>query len=106
MRFSEDAEQVCAGFWPGDERTPFPAFFAYGYPKPDDIENAQLRPAAARWVEAPGLFLLPYDAVRETPDAERAILDFLETTYAACADRLGWSSDLVSAAEPAVGTSS
>ena len=28
MRLSEDAEQVCSGFWPGDARTPFPAFFA------------------------------------------------------------------------------
>src|SRR5690349_1557667 len=27
-RIGGDAEQFCAGFWPGDERTPHPSFFA------------------------------------------------------------------------------
>ena len=90
MRLSEDAEQVCAGFWPGDPRTPVPAFFAYGYPRPPEIE------AAAGWVEEAGLFLLPYAEVRAAPDPGAALLDFLERTYKACATRLGWDADLVS----------
>src|SRR2546425_809745 len=28
-RRSADAEQICAGFWPGDERLARPAFFSY-----------------------------------------------------------------------------
>lgn len=52
MRYAEDAEQICAGFWPGDERTPFPAFYAYGYPRPKGCEEAVCRPDAARWVES------------------------------------------------------
>jgi Family of unknown function (DUF5996) len=95
MRLSEDAEQVCAGFWPGDARIPYPAFFAYGYPRPGGIERAEPRPEAARWVEEAGLFLLPYDAVRAAPDPSAAALEFLESTYEACAPRLGWSADLV-----------
>jgi hypothetical protein len=104
-RYSEDAEQICAGFWPGDQRTPFPAFFAYGYPKPDGIELAKLRPEAARWVDQAGLFLLPYEAVRTAPAPGAAILEFLDSTYLACATGLGWSTDLVSAEQPPAGTS-
>jgi uncharacterized protein DUF5996 len=99
MRFSEDAEQICAGFWPGDARTPFPAFFAYGYPRPEGIERAEVRPAPAAWVEEAGLFVLPYEAVRAAPDPAAAVLEFLSTTYGACATGLGWSPDLV-ATEP------
>ena len=41
-----------------------------------------------------------YDAVRAAPDPKRAILDFLESTYDACATRLGWSPDLLRQREP------
>ena len=95
MRYAEDAELICVGFWPGDERTPYPAFFAYGYPRPAGIELAKPRPEAARWVEEAGLFLMPYDAVRKEPDPAAAILEFLESTYEECATRLGWSADLI-----------
>lgn len=100
LRYSDDAELICAGFWPGDQRIPFPAFFAYGYPRPERIELARPRPEAARWVEEAGLFLLPYDAVRTAGDPEGALLEFVESTYDACAASLGWSPDLVSAESP------
>jgi hypothetical protein len=95
MRHSQDAEQVCAGFWPGDARTRYPAFFAYGYPRPERIELATPRPDAARWVDEAGLFLLPYDAVRAAPDPAADVRKFLSSTYDACATGLGWSADLV-----------
>lgn len=100
MRYSDDAELICSGFWPGDERTPFPAFYAYAYPRPAGIERARPRPDEAAWVEEAGLFVLRYDAVRSAADPERAILDFLESTYEAGAALLGWSPDLVSADHP------
>ncbi|HAC44606.1 MAG TPA: hypothetical protein DCF65_00925, partial [Chloroflexi bacterium] len=40
-----DAEQICAGFWPGDARFPQAAFFSYTYPKPDGIESQGIEPA-------------------------------------------------------------
>jgi hypothetical protein len=95
MRYSEDAEQVCAGFWPGDERTPYPAYYAYGYPRPEGVERARPRPDAARWVEEAGLFVLSYDAVRASGDPAAAAHEFLSTTYDACAAGLGWSADLL-----------
>ena len=94
-RYASDAEQICVGFWPGNEQHPEAAFFAYAAPKPDGIEAAAIRPAAAAWNDQIGEFLLSYDAVREAPDSRRAILDFLESTYEAGASRLGWSGDLI-----------
>jgi len=104
LRYSDDAELICAGFWPGDPRMPYPAFFAYGYPRPDGIELAQPRPDAAGWVEEMGLFILRYDAVRVAPDPAGAVLEFLASTYDACAARLGWSAELVSSEPPPAGT--
>jgi hypothetical protein len=100
LRLSEDAEQICAGFWPGDSRVPYAAFFAYGYPKPDGIERAEALPEPARWVEKMGLFILPYDDVRGAPDPAGSILEFLRSTYDECAARLGWPADLVSNEPP------
>lgn len=96
MRLSHDAEQICAGFWPGDQQLSEPAFFAYTYPKPAGIEGELVRPAGAAWNSEIGEFILPYEAARLAGDARQAILDFLESTYDAGATGLGWSPDLVS----------
>ncbi len=87
---SADAEQIAAGWWPGDARVEAPTFFAYALPRPDGIEGAQLAPADASWSEDLGEFLLPYEAVRQAADPRRALLDFLRTTYEAGARLGGW----------------
>ena len=74
-RIGGDEEQFCGGFWPGDARTPYAAFFAYMYPKPDGVESAH------RWDDGRGEFLLPYDEVRESGDPRRALLDFLDYAF-------------------------
>ena len=89
FRYAMDAEEVAGGFWPGDARYPRPAFYAYAYPKPDGIEQARVRPAAA-WNDALGEHLLPYDDVRTAEDPEAAILEFLESVYEAGASLAGW----------------
>ena len=94
-RIGGDAEQICGGFWPGDERLSEPAFYAYAYPKPAGIEAAPVRPRGADWNPDMGEFILPYEAVRLMADPRQAILDFLESTYEAGAASLGWSRDLV-----------
>lgn len=96
-RYGGDAEQAAAGFWPGDEKTPFPAFFAYTYKKPTGIEEAPLRPDAAYWSTELGEFLLPYDAVRTAPDPRQTLLDFLESTYRAGAKHADWPAELATA---------
>jgi hypothetical protein len=89
-RLGGDAEQACGGFWPGDARLTEPAFFAYTYPKPAGIGQAEIEPEAAYWNAEMGEFLLPYDAVRTAAEPRRALLDFLETTYRAGAGAAGW----------------
>ena len=93
-RYGGDAEQICGGFWPGHPQFPRPAFFAYGYPKPEGIETASIRPDGAGWNADIGEFLFPYDAMRAAPDPRRALLNFLESTYDACAQQMGWSPEL------------
>ena len=59
-------EVISFGFWAGDDRTPFPAFYSYTAPEPDGLTGHRLAPAAARWQGGPtgSLALLHYDDVR------------------------------------------
>jgi hypothetical protein len=100
MRFGGDAEQICAGWWPGDERARYAAFYAYAYPPTPGLEDASVRPQAAAWNAAAGEFLLPYDAVRAQPDPRQAILDFYRSTYDAAANLRGWDSELTHVEAP------
>ena len=100
MRYGGDAEQICAGFWPGQDAFRAAAFFAYAYPKPDGIASDAIEPEGAGWNADLGEFLFPYDAMRSAPDPVRALLDFLESTYDTCAARMGWSPDLIRGDEP------
>ena len=85
-------ECISAGWWPGNVGGPVaePAFYAYAYPEPVGCPEAPVRPAAARYLLALREWILPYEAVRAAPDPEGALLEFLQSTYAAAADRGGW----------------
>jgi hypothetical protein len=99
-RFGGDAEQICAGWWPGDERAHYAAFYAYAYPPTPGLEDKPVRPEAAAWNAGVGEFLLQYDAVRSQADPRQAILDFFRTTYEGAAKLLGWDSDLTNVDAP------
>lgn len=90
MRVGGDAEQINVGFWPGDDRFPEPAFFAYGFPKPDGVENVSIKPAAAFWNKEIGEFMLRYEDVRRAPSPRDAILEFARSTYDAAATLMKW----------------
>ncbi|HEU0133850.1 MAG TPA: DUF5996 family protein [Allosphingosinicella sp.] len=84
-------EVSSAGFWPGGAGgggDPF--FYSYAYPSPEGFAGATVEPAAARFDEALGEFVLPSEAVRGAADPDGALLGFLESTYAAAADLAGW----------------
>src|SRR3990172_5468571 len=40
-------EVSSAGFWPGNEVIPYPAFYSYAYPEPPGFAQAAIRPAEA-----------------------------------------------------------
>lgn len=79
-----------AGWWPGNEAYPEPAFFAYSYPAPEGFAEASVAPEDAFFHESLQEFLLPYDAVRRAPDPEQAVLRFLRSTYTAAAELGEW----------------
>jgi hypothetical protein len=88
-------EVVSVGFWPGGE-TPAgvfvgePIFYGYAAPPPEGFADAEVRPPPARWDAALGEFVLPYEAVRRTPDPRAAVLAFCESVYEAGATLGGW----------------
>ncbi len=47
MREAMSHEEISCGFWPGDERFPDPAFYAYTAPEPPGLASAALRPQEA-----------------------------------------------------------
>ncbi|MDB5693621.1 MAG: uncharacterized protein JWO81_2684, partial [Alphaproteobacteria bacterium] len=84
-------EVSSAGFWPGGAGGPGgPFFYSYAYPAPEGFGKAPVAPAAARFDETLGEFILDYEAVRSAPDPDAALLAFLDTTYAAAADLAHW----------------
>jgi hypothetical protein len=88
-------ELIEFGFWPGgalpngttvDE----PIFFAYAAPPPDGFSGAALDPAAARYDQRLGEFVLPYEAVRTAEDPASTLRAFCESVYEAGATLGGW----------------
>ena len=67
-----------------------PIFYSYAYPSPDGFSAATVQPDAARFDEALGEFVLPYEAVRTAADPAATLLAFLESTYAAAAELASW----------------
>ena len=83
-------EVSSAGFWPGDFRTPFPAFYSDPYPAPKGFAAATVAPRDAAFDSALGQFLLPYEVVRTSADPEATLMSFLATTYARAAALGDW----------------
>lgn len=84
-------EVASAGFWLGGNGVEKAAFYAYGYPTPTGLSEARVAPAAAYWHGELGEFVLPYAAVREAADPDATLDAFLDSTFAAVAERGGWN---------------
>ena len=92
-RITSDAysrEVSSAGFWAGGGAILYPAFYSYAYPEPAGFANATVKPSAAFYSTELKEFILPYDAVRESPSPDDTLLDFLQTTYEAAANLASW----------------
>jgi hypothetical protein len=83
-------EVSSAGFWPGGVVPAEPIFYSYAYPEPDGFRSSSVSPGLARFDEALGEFVLPYEAVRTSADPEVALTSFLQSTYQAAANLAGW----------------
>lgn len=81
-------EVSSAGYWPGGDGEGL--FYSYAYPEPEGFRDAPVTPTPARFDDELGEFVLPYEAVRASSDPDATLLEFLQTTYEAAADRAGW----------------
>ena len=90
-------EVSSAGFWPGGNGVPGPAYYAYTVPQPVGLEREPIRPAAARWNPQLSEFILMYDDVRNAESPEQTLDEFLESTYDAVARLGNWDRALLEA---------
>jgi len=89
VREAYSHEVSSAGFWPGNDAYPEAAFYSYAYPEPPGFAVRSVT-EGARFDQALGEFILPYDQVRHSADPDALLLDFLSSTYGAAADLAGW----------------
>ena len=100
-RVTRDAyshEVSSCGFWAGGGPIAYPAFYAYAYPEPAGFADVPVRPEQAFYSPDLHEFILPYDAVRTAAAPDRTLLDFVQSTYEAAADRAGWDRAALEAA--------
>jgi uncharacterized protein DUF5996 len=83
-------EVSSCGFWPGNGGYGKAAFYVYAYPEPPGYGSAHLRPTEAFYDKDLGQFILPYDAVRQSPDPDALLLRFLQETYEVAAALAHW----------------
>jgi len=86
--YSHEVSSV--GWWPGNGGFDAPMFYAYAAPEPAGFRDSKVLPAEASYSAQLGEFLLPYEAVRNSADPARAVLDFFQTTYEAAAIHGNW----------------
>ena len=84
-------EVISAGFWPGNGGYGAAAFYCYAAPVPEGLADVRVRPDAAGWDKALGEFIFKYDAVRAQASPDEALMEFLESAYAAAADVGKWN---------------
>lgn len=90
MREAYSKEVISHGFWPGGGQIDEAAFYAYAVPEPTGLRDVQPRPEATYYHTGLGEFILPYEAVRRAAAPERAISDFVASTYDAAAMLAKW----------------
>jgi hypothetical protein len=99
MRNAMDAQEVAVGWWPGDERYPQAAFYAYAHPAPNSFAGATLEPAAARWDDALGEYILDGKDARASVDPRGAALAFARSAFRHACAACAWDPALAASAD-------
>jgi len=97
-RNAMDAQEVAVGWWPGDQRHPRAAFYAYAHPAPPGFENGTLAPPAAHWDTALGEYVLEWDDLRAAPDPHAVALEFARSAVSHACAVCGWDPALAASA--------
>lgn len=99
MRNAMDSQEIAVGWWPGDQRHSVAAFYAYAHPRPDNYGEGTLSPAAARWDDALGEYILDWDDVRQSPDPHRTALEFTRSAFLHACRTCGWDDTLTASGD-------
>jgi hypothetical protein len=99
MRNSMDAQEVAVGWWPGNARYGKAAFYAYAHPAPPGFAGGTLLPAAARWHNELGEFLLDWDDAAAAADPHAAALDFAQSAFRHACAMCEWDPALAASAD-------
>jgi hypothetical protein len=97
VRNSADAQAVSVGWWPGDDRHPTAAFYAYAHPAPAGFASADLSPG--RWDDVLGEYVLEDDDLRRSADPDHVALDFLRRVFRHACAVCDWDQALAASAE-------
>jgi hypothetical protein len=99
VRNSADAQMIEVGWWPGDARYQKAAFFTFAYPASPDFGSASLSPAAARWDEGLGEYILDWDDVRAAADPHAVALEFARSAFRHACHVCAWDTQLAATAD-------
>jgi hypothetical protein len=100
MRNAMDVQEVAIGWWPGDARYERAAFYAYAHPAPEGFAAATtLAPAAARWEDSLGEYVLDWQDVRSAPDPHAFALEFARSVFAHACTVCDWDPALAASAQ-------
>jgi hypothetical protein len=94
MQEAYSHEVSSCGFWPGNEQSPVPIFYAYCYPTPAAFADQPVEPDTAFYSQEMGEFILPYEAVQQSEDPDATLMQFLKSTYRAAALTGNWDPSL------------
>jgi hypothetical protein len=95
-----DDVQVEVGFSCNNENYPFPAFFGFAYPLPDELPNAGMKPDGVKWVAKASEFMLDYETLRQSKQPDVDLLVFFETFYQTVAKLAKWDPSLMVSGKP------
>jgi hypothetical protein len=97
-RNSANAQQIEIGWWPGDNRYPRPAFFAFAYPVVEGAEQASGLPASSHWDTNLREYILDWDDARVEPDPKSVALEFGKSVIRHSCAVCEWPSALAASA--------
>jgi hypothetical protein len=99
MRNAMDSQEVAVGWWPGDTRYERAAFYAYAHPAAEGFAGRSLSPAAGRWDDALGEYVLDWDDVVASPDPHGSAVEFARAVFRHACVVCEWDPALAATAE-------
>jgi Family of unknown function (DUF5996) len=94
-----DAESAGVSFGIGPDGA---NFIAMAYPSPQGWASADIQPKEAQLLPERGMWVLPYQVVRDSADPAGTLLDFVRTSYDAAATGNGWERERLEQQPPRI----